>query len=357
MLRKTSETPLKIAITADPELPVPPKYYGGIERIIDMLIVGLQERGHQVTLFAHRESNTGGELVAWPGRASQSITDTARNAATLAGSVFRGNFDILHSFSRIASLTPILPLSLPKVMTYQRAVSPRTTRAGLTLSRGTLSYTAISDWMMKDVEHIGRWDMVPNGVPLSIYDFKSSVGEDAPLVFLGRVEEIKGPHLAIDIAKATGKNLIIAGNIPEEKRSWVETEVLARVDGKQIQFVGPVDDVQKNELLGKACAFLMPILWDEPFGIVMAEALACGTPVVGLRRGAVPEVVVDGQTGFVTDNLDDLILSIDRLSEIDRRACRDRAEQKYSQDAVVEGYLQVYRSRISSQNARKGSVR
>ena len=350
MLERTAQHPLKVAITADPELPVPPKYYGGIERIIDMLVVGLEERGHEVTLFAHEDSRTKGNLVPWPGKASRSVWDTAKNARTLASKIIAGKYDILHSFSRIASLLPVLPLGLPKVMTYQRAVSPRTTRMGVSLSRGTLSFTAISDWMMQDVAHIGRWDMVPNGVPLPKFDYVDAVREDAPLVFLGRVEKIKGPHLAIDIAKATNKRLIIAGNIPEEKRTWVEKNVLTRVDGDQIQFIGPVDDVQKNDLLGRAAAFLMPILWDEPFGIVMAEALACGTPVIGTRRGAVPEVVSNGETGIVRDTVEELIAAMDSISAISRKACRDRAEEKYSQDAVVEGYLSVYRDRISGRN-------
>lgn len=347
MLARTAQRPLKIAITADPELPVPPKYYGGIERIIDILVVGLEERGHDVTLFAHADSQTKGNLVPWPGKASRSIIDTANNARTLASKIVAGNYDVLHSFSRIASLLPVLPMGLPKIMTYQRAVSPRTTRMGVSLSRGTLSFTAISDWMMQDVAHIGRWDMVPNGVPLAKFAYVDAVNEDAPLVFLGRVEEIKGPHLAIDIAKATNKRLIIAGNIPDEKKGWVEQNVLSRVDGDQIQFIGPVDDIQKNELLGQALAFLMPILWDEPFGIVMAEALACGTPVIGTRRGAVPEVVSDGETGFVRDTVEELIAAMDSVSTLSRKACRDRAEEKYSQDAVVEGYLNVYRDRIA----------
>jgi hypothetical protein len=183
---------LRIALTSDPELPVPPKLYGGIERIIDMLARGLVARGHEVTVFAHHNSSTAGRLISWPGRSSRSPTDTARNAAVLAREALSGRFDLIHSFSRIAYLSPLLPLSIPKIMTYQRAISPRTTRWGLALSRGTLSFTAISDWMMRDVSTVGRWAMVPNGVSLDVYEFAPVVSSDAPLVFLGRVEEIKG---------------------------------------------------------------------------------------------------------------------------------------------------------------------
>lgn len=339
--------PLSIALTADPELPVPPKFYGGIERIIDMLAHGLHERGHEVTLFAHPGSRTAGKLVAWPGADSRSVMDTARNSACLADEVVRSRFDIVHSFSRVAYLTPVLPLTVPKLMTYQRAISRSAVRLGHTLSRGTLEFTAISRWMMRPVENVGSWHMVPNGVPLDAYQFQVSVATDAPLVFLGRVEEIKGPHLAIEIARRTGLPLVIAGNIPVEKQSWFETEIAPHLDGTHIRYTGPVDDAQKNQLLGSARAFLMPILWDEPFGIVMAEAMACGTPVIGLRRGAVPEVVQDGVTGFLCDDLNELVAAVGRIDELDRSACRRRVENMYSADVVTDRYLEVYASRCA----------
>ncbi len=333
---------MRIVLTVDPELPVPPKHYGGIERIVDMLARGLVARGHDVTLFAHPHSSSAGRLVSWPGASSVSNADTLRNAATLAQWVMRNRVDIVHSFSRIAYLTPILPMSLPKLMTYQRAISPRTVRLGHKLSRGTLAFTAISEWMMQHVKHIGRWVMIPNGVPLDAYTFRPTVSPDAPLVFLGRIEEIKGPHLAIEIARRAGRRLIIAGNIPDEKRTWVETHVMPHVDGDRVRYIGPVDDEQKNVLLGEAAAFLMPILWEEPFGIVMAEALACGTPILGLHRGAVPEVVEHSVTGFVEQDIDGLVAAVDRLPSLNRSACRARCERLFSAEAVVQGYLSVY---------------
>ncbi|MEJ0067170.1 MAG: glycosyltransferase family 4 protein [Caulobacteraceae bacterium] len=342
---------LNIALTADPELPVPPRLYGGIERIVDLLARGLVDRGHRVTLFAHPDSASAGRLVPWPGRSSLSVTDALRNAVALACAVAIERFDLIHSFSRIAYLAPILPLGLPKLMTYQRAISPRTVRLGWRLSRGSLAFTAISDWMMQHVRGIGRWTMIPNGVPLDIYTFNSAVAPDAPLVFLGRVEEIKGPHLAIDIAGRAGRRLVIAGNIPPEKRAWVEANVLARVDGDRVRYVGPVDDARKNVLLGEAAALLMPILWDEPFGIVMAEAMACGTPVLGLPRGAVPEVVQHGVTGFVESDVDRLVAAAGRLQELDRAACRARVEELYSDKVVVDAYEALYRTLVARPRA------
>jgi glycosyltransferase involved in cell wall biosynthesis len=339
---------LRIALTADPELPVPPVHYGGIERMIAMLARGLVSRGHQVTLFAHSHSATAGSLIPWPGLSSRSPTDTMRNAAILARRLCAEHFDVVHSFSRIAYLTPILPLPISKLMTYQRKISPRSIRLGNSLSRGTLWFSAISRWMMRDVEGIGTWRLVFNGVPLATYEYRPDPGSDAPLVFLGRIEEIKGPHLAIEIAKRAGTPLVIAGNIPLEHRGWFDRNILPHLDGERVSYVGSVNDEQKNRIFGRARALLMPILWDEPFGIVMAEAMACGTPVLGLARGAVPEVVDDGVTGFLSGDLEGLVRAVARLGEIDRAACRARVERFFSDTAVVEAYLAVYRDMLAA---------
>jgi glycosyltransferase involved in cell wall biosynthesis len=205
--------------------------------------------------------------------------------------------------------------------------------------------------MIKPVSKIGSWHIVPNGVPLATYDYRSVIDDDAPLVFLGRIEEIKGPHLAIEVARRTGLRLIIAGNIPSEQKGWYEAYVAPHIDGTRVCYVGPVDDACKNLLLGSARALLMPILWEEPFGIVMAEAMACGTPVIGFRRGSVPEVVVEGKTGFVVEDLDGLVEAVNRIGTIDRAAVRARVERLYSDEAVVNGYLEVY-SRLTTGKAR-----
>ena len=333
---------MRIALTADPELPVPPLHYGGIERIVDMLASGLEKRGHDVTLFANPESHSAGRLVCWPGRSSRSNLDTARNAATLAGEVLRGKFDLVHSFSRIAYMLPILPVGIPKLMTYQRDISRRSVALGHRLSRGTLSFSAISRFMKEGVKDIGTWHLVYNGVPLDAYNFRGVTAPAAPLVFLGRIEEIKGPHVAIDVARRAGAKLVIAGNIPDGHRAWFDEHVAPHLDGDQVRYVGSVNDRQKNELLGAARAFLMPILWEEPFGIVMAEAMACGTPVIGFRRGSVPEVVEDGVTGFVVDTVEEMAAAVARVDAINRRDVRSRTERLFSDDAVVEEYLEIY---------------
>jgi glycosyltransferase involved in cell wall biosynthesis len=339
---------MHIALTADPELPVPPRLYGGIERVVAMLASELSNRGHQVTLFSHPESAADAEMVPWPGSSSNSRSDIARNAYTLWREVRRRKVDVLHSFSRIAYLLPLLPLPIPKLMSYQRPITRRPVQLGHALSHGSLEFSAISQWMMKPVADIGHWHLVPNGVPLRKFPFVAHPGPDAPLMFLGRVEAIKGPHLAIEVAQRTNLPLVIAGNVPSEHRGWFDTHIAPHLND-QICYVGPVDDSSKAELLGQSRALLMPILWDEPFGIVMAEAMACGTPVLGLRRGAVPEVVEHGVSGFVVDTLEQMVMAVSRVGSLDRRACRARVEVFYSETAVADEYLSVYEQLLARQ--------
>ena len=206
---------------------------------------------------------------------------------------------------------------------------------------------------MRNVAHVGTWRLGFNGVPLATYDFRPDAGPDAPLVFLGRIEEIKGPHLAIEVARRSGLSLVIAGNVPAEHRAFFETKIKPHINGSQVTYVGPVDDKTKNELLGRARALLMPILWDEPFGIAMAEAMACGTPVIGLARGAVPEVVEHGVTGFVADDVDGLVAAVARVETISRVNCRTRVERHFSDRAVVGAYERIYREMLAAAPRRR----
>lgn len=333
---------MNIALTADPFIPVPPVYYGGIERIIYMLAVELANRGHSVTLFARKDSASALDLVPWVNATSNCMQDSLRNASLLSREVYARKIDLVHSFSRLAYLAPLLPRSIPKIMSYQRPIARKTVRLGFALSGGSLHFTAISHWMMQSVQDIGRWSYIPNGVHLRSFPFVRNPGDFPPLIFLGRIEPIKGPHLAIEVAQRTNLPLVIAGNVPSEYQSWFDTQITPHLN-QRIRYVGPVDDARKAELLGRARALLMPILWDEPFGIVMAEALACGTPVLGFRRGSVPEVVEHGVSGLVVENLEQMVEAIPLLSALDRRACRVRVERCYSDTVVTDAYLKLYR--------------
>jgi glycosyltransferase involved in cell wall biosynthesis len=342
---------LKILLTADPELPVPPRLYGGIERIIADLARGLKTRGHQVALAAHPDSTAQVDsFYPWPGCQSNSALDTVRNARALrrAASDFRPH--VVHSFSRLLYLLPLLRTRMRLLMSYQRHPNRRTTSWAWKMSRGRLKFTGCSEHICREGRPAGGdWIAIPNFVDLAKYTFQPEVSKDAPLVFLSRIELIKGTHLAIEAARRAGRQLIIAGNHAEDGdngRYWHE-QVKPHLGTDGVEYVGPVDDVQKNALLGRAAALLVPVQWDEPFGIVFAEALACGTPVVSCPRGALPEIVREGKSGFLRETVADLVVAIGKLASIDRRDCRKRAEEEFSADVVVRRYIDTYEGEMA----------
>jgi glycosyltransferase involved in cell wall biosynthesis len=340
---------MRLLLTADPELPVPPALYGGIERVVADLIAGLRARGHEIGLVANPESTAQVEaFYPWPGAVSQRARDTFANARALRRAAKDFRPDVLHSFSRLMYLTPLLPGRLPKIMSYQRNPSLRTTAWARRLARGSLRFTGCSEYICSVGRAVGGdWTAIPNFVDLGKFTFQPTVAADAPLVFLSRVEPIKGADLAIRVARHSGRRLLIAGNHATDDsangRYWRE-EIEPHLGKNGIEYVGPVNDVQKNELLGQAAAMLVPIQWNEPFGIVFAESLACGTPVVSCPRGALPEIVRPGIEGFLAEAEDQLIEAVGRLGEIDRRACRARVEAEFSADRVVERYESLYQA-------------
>jgi glycosyltransferase involved in cell wall biosynthesis len=336
--------PLHVFVTADPDLPVPPRFYGGIERVIALLVDGLVSRGHRVTLFAHRQSKVSAALVAYREELRSGWSEVLARAALIGREALRQRPDVIQSFGRLATLLPVLPFRVPKVMSYQREVTRRAVRQAVALGRGSIRFTGCSRNLIRSVDDIGQWSVISNAVPLDQFAFAPTVAADAPLVFLGRIESIKGPHLAIEMARLAGRRLVIAGTTPVDEvgRTFFDRHVAPHIDGDRVVYVGPVDDRAKGDLLGRAAALVMPICWDEPFGIVMAEALACGTPVIGLRRGAVPEVVDHGVTGFVVDDVRALAAAVERIGEVDRAACRRAAAERFSQSVLVDAYESLY---------------
>lgn len=337
---------LKIALIADPELPVPPLLYGGIERIIDMLIEGYIDLGYEVSLFAHSDSNTKAKLFTYSGKTSHHLTDIARNTLLINKELFKGNYDIVHSFGRLLYLLPQLPLKIPKVMSYQREPTlSQIKKANKIAKRNTLAFTGCSAYISHQIAPYAAAYPIFNGVNLSVYDFKKETDVDAPLVFLGRIEPIKGTHIAIQVAKRTGKKLLIAGNIPSEYQDYFDTQIKPELN-ERITYIGAVNDQQKNTLLGNALAFLMPIQWNEPFGIVMAEAMACGTPVIGFNRGSVPEVVINDYNGYRCDTIEQMIDCVLKIENIDRKQVRKDAEERFSSKVIIDQYLNLYQKLI-----------
>jgi glycosyltransferase involved in cell wall biosynthesis len=339
---------LRILMTVDPEIPVPPHHYGGIERIVDMLVRGLTEHGHEVSLLAHPASTTPARLFSYGGQQRSALVNAMRNTLQVwrcARALPR--VSVIHSFGRLAYLAPVLRSSVAKIQSYQRHITPRSVRLGNWLGGQSLHFTACSRACMQTagVEN-GSWTIIPNGVPVSRYLFRATVPDDAPLVFLGRVERIKGAHTAIEVARRTGRRLLIAGNRATSgpESAYFEQEIAPACDGTTIRYLGPVTDAQKNDLLGQAAALLFPIEWEEPFGIVMAEALACGTPVLAFPRGAVREVVEHGVNGFCGDSVDALVTAVHELGAIDRHQCRAVCEARFSDQVIVRQYERLYYS-------------
>lgn len=338
---------MRILLSADPFLPVPPPHYGGVERIVAALLVDLQRRGHEVGLVAHPDSSAAADFfVAWPDAPPDSAAAHTRNMYALLTAVSRFQPSIVHSFSRLLYLAPLLPRRIPKIMSYQRFAGGRQISLAALVGGSSLMFTGCSKFIATmGGKYGGAWRAIPNFVDTNFYEFKSSMQDDAPLVFLSRVEREKGAHWAIEIAKKTGRRLLIAGNYADEgpQRQYWDHMIEPELGHNGIEYVGTVGDEAKRQLLGAAAAMVVPIQWDEPFGIVFAEALACGTPVITCPRGAVPEIIRDGIEGFLIRDVSEGCRAVRRLGTIDRRVCRERAEQAFSVAAVVPQYEALYK--------------
>jgi glycosyltransferase involved in cell wall biosynthesis len=341
---------MRVLITVDPEIPVPPQTYGGVERIADGLVKALRRRGHEIGLVSHPASTCQADaFYHWDGVRSQSTIDSCRNMRVLKNSVKAFTPDVLHSFSRILYMLPILRSCLPKIMSYGREPTPRTVRLGATLANGSLTFTGCSEYISRQGRRGGgQWRAIHNFVDTDFYRFQSQVGGNAPLVFLSRIERIKGAHSAIAVARSSGRSLLIAGNHASsgsEFDYW--TSEIAPQLGSDIDYIGPINDEQKNVLLGQAAALIVPIEWNEPFGMVFAEALACGTPVISCPRGALPEIVRQGIDGFLVSSIEEGCEAVARIAEIDRSNCRERAENCFSARIISAQYARLYEERLA----------
>ena len=240
----------------------------------------------------------------------------------------------------------VLPLSVPKIMSYQREPTlSQVKKANRLAKNGSLIFTGCSNYISHQIATVAEACTVYNGAPIHFYEAGDSINEDAPLVFLGRIESIKGTAIAIEVAKRANKKLVIAGNIPTEHQAYFDKEIKPFLDDT-ISYIGTVNDEQKNKLLGSALALLMPIQWNEPFGIVMAEAMACGTPVLGFARGSVPEVVDHGVTGFLSNNKNEMIQQVALCQTLNRRTIRKIAAERFSDNTISEDYLKLYQKMI-----------
>lgn len=339
---------LRVLLVMDPLIPVPPLHYGGIERVVADLADELGRRGHAVTLWAAPGSRSPGSVEPFGHPGEWTRWSNARNVATLSARFFAGaaRFDLVHNFGRHAYLAAVLRDPLPKVQTYMRPVDPGSVTRARRLGARRLHYTAVSQ-AIRDTGLAGggAWHVVYNGAAAHRYAPRPDVDpKTAPLVLLGRLDRCKGPHTAIALARRLDRPLVLAGTISEvaAEREFFHRELEPEIDGQLVRYVGPVDDAAKAALLADAAALLLPVEWEEPFPVVLPEALMSGTPVIGFRRGGVPEGIDHGRTGFVCDTIDEMADAIARVGEIDRGVCRAEAERRFSEAAVADAYERVY---------------
>ena len=336
---------MNIAQVAPPWYQIPPLGYGGIEAMLHRLVNGLMERRHRVTLVAAGPSRTDADFVqTYPEAPSDRIGESLPevvHAAMAERAIEENQPEIVHDHSLAG---PLLAYGrdAPTVVTahgpvdgefgdYYERISP------------AVSMVAISDKQRELNPSLSWVGTVYNGTPIDEYPFTQDKADYA--VWLGRLNPTKGTHLAIDVAREAGIPLKLAGKCSEPReQQYFQDEVAPRLKGADVEWLGEANMARKKELLPPARCLVFPIQWEEPFGIVMVEAMACGTPVIGLRRGSVPEVVVDGVTGFVRDDVSELPEAMTKAHELDPRACRDHAKSKFDIDAMVSGYESVYRS-------------
>ena len=331
----------------DPGIIIPVKGYGGIERIIEMLAKEHVRNGHEVHLLLTNGSYVKSCTVHGIGKEGFPPNKWDARKAIPAVWKFlwknRKEFDLIHNFGRLIFLLPVLNQPVKKIMSYQREITRRNILWINAMPQKNLVFTGCSQNLVNRANVGGNWEVVYNACDFSTYHLQVSVPANAPLIFLGRIEKIKGCHTAIRVAKATGHKLIIAGNIstlPEE-REYYKKEIAPQIDGEQIQYIGTVNDEEKNELLGKARAMLFPIEWNEPFGIVMVEAMACGTPVIGFNHGSVNEVIDEGITGFKVIGEKEMIEAVNKLEQVSRAGCREHAITRFDVTVMAKRYLHI----------------
>jgi glycosyltransferase involved in cell wall biosynthesis len=338
---------MKIAEIAPPWFAVPPTGYGGIELVVALLADGLTERGHDVTLFASGGSQTKAKLVSPmvdppdPGVLGNPWFDAYH--ALSAYLAIDDTFDVVHDHSGITgSALGALLRGHPPVVHTLHGPWTELTRRYYALLHEYVHLVAISEAQRSDNPDVSYAAVVHNGVALDDYPFRAD--KDEFLVYIGRANPDKGPSIAIEVARRAGLPLamVIKKNEPFERAYW--DEIVAPLLNDEVEVFEAISHEQKTDLLGRARAMVFPIQWPEPFGLVMAEAMACGTPVVACPAGAAVELVENGVTGYLRDSIDDLVDAVASIGNCSPSACRARVEEHFSASAMVQGYEVLFAS-------------
>lgn len=339
---------LKICQVAPLFESVPPKGYGGTERIVSYLTEELVRLGHEVTLYASGDSVTGAELVAPCARSLRSdggSVDQLAHHLVMLEQVFADadRYDLIHChvdylhfpFSKrhpVPTLTTLHGrLDIPDLVTVYREYPG-------------MPVVSISDAQREPLPWLNWQGTVYHGLPVSQYPFQESAG--TYLAFLGRISPEKRVDRAIEIARRVGWPIKIAAKIDRADQAYFEAHIKRLLDEPGVEFLGEIGEQEKAEFLGRARALLFPIDWREPFGIVMIEAMACGTPVVAYRNGSVPEIVEDGATGYIVEDLDGAERACARVDSLSRRGCREAFEARFTDTRMAEDYVALYRQLV-----------
>jgi glycosyltransferase involved in cell wall biosynthesis len=360
MIQALTPGRLRIAQLAPPFESVPPAGYGGTERVVATLTEELVQRGHDVTLFASGDSHTSARLVPTVPRAlwhgQPGYEDFLPHWSIILGQVLRhiGEFDVIHSHLDYFGF-PMARTGIRPIVTTLHGRLDLPQLKPLYAEFPDVPLVSISDSQRLPVPDANWVATVHHGIDLAQYTFNPVQGKY--LAFLGRISPEKGVDTAIRIAQRAGVPLKIAARLPlpfkadpnaRADRDYYEQAIQPLLEGHGVELIGEVGGREKDDFLGHAAALLFPIRWPEPFGLVMAEALACGTPVLALNHGSVPEVLRDGVTGFIRATDDELVEAVSQIEEIDRVRCRAEAERRFSPRAMASAYERVYAQAIGA---------
>jgi glycosyltransferase involved in cell wall biosynthesis len=350
---------MRIAMLAPPWLPVPPPTYGGIEAVVHQLCEGLVRHGHDVTLFAAPGSSSSAEVVEVLPTDHGDQIERALHEADHVACVFaavdeavgsRRPFDVVHDHCGFTAFAMADRLSTPLVHTLHGPFVEETSGFYARHARKA-PVVALSQAQRRQAPPGLRFAaVVPNPVDPDAWPVATK--KQDYVLWIGRFTEVKGPHRAIAAAREAGVPLVMAGPVQPGDEEFFAAEVEPHLDGSAVRHVGAVGGEEKASLFAGARALLMPITWPEPFGMVMVEALACGTPVVAFDAGAAPEIVLHGRTGFVVEDLDQMVAAIGRLDEIDPHDCRADVEERFGVDQVTRAYERVYAEVVASRVSR-----
>ncbi len=342
--------PLRIAMLAPPWIPVPPPGYGGIEAVVHLLTRELVARGHEVTLFAAPGSQSRAEVRALLDRPHPDEIERALHEADHVARSFEAidaaeadgrPYDVVHDHCGFTAFAMADRLSTPLVHTLHGPFTADTS-AFYGHHAPKAQVVAISNAQLEaGPPELRVAGVVPN--PIDAQDWPLVVEKEPYLLWVGRMTAEKGPHRAIEAARRAGMRLVLAGPIQPGQESFFEREVAPHLDGERIEFVGEIAGERKRQLFSRARALLMPIRWPEPFGMVMVEAMVCGTPVLAFPEGAARELVLPSETGFLVDDEQAMADACSELDAVDPWRCRESTVRRFDVRSVARAYERVYR--------------